>query len=173
MLWGLFLCTLMVATTTVSSNPLFDDTEVAKDDSDLSPLNEDYDPVEKRAINPFQNGFAGQTHALRIRRGLSNYNNHALRVRSMPSIRSSAYAHALRVKKDPPVYNRYTRYSPVGHALRIKKGGFSGFNHALRVRRGGENEATGLEDYYDLDDYLQENAPYYKRFGANSFVLRV
>ena len=58
----------------------------------------------------------------------------------MPSIRSSAYAHALRVKKDPPVYNRYTRYSPVGHALRIKKGGFSGFNHALRVRRGGENE---------------------------------
>ena len=103
-------------------------------------MNEDYDGVENRAINPFQNGFAGQTHALRIRRGLSNYNNHALRVRSMPSIRSSAYAHALRVKKDPPVYNRYTRYSPVGHALRIKKGGFSGFNHALRVRRGGENE---------------------------------
>lgn len=34
-------------------------------------------------------------------------------------------------------------------------------------------QATGLEDYYDLDDYLQENAPYYKRFGANSFVLRV
>ena len=104
-------------------------------------MNEDYDAngVEKRAINPFQHGFAGQTHALRIRRGLSNYNNHALRVRSMPRA-ASAYAHALRVKKDPPVYNRYTRYSPVGHALRIKKGGFSGFNHALRVRRGGENE---------------------------------
>ena len=64
----------------------------------------------------------------------------------MPSIRSSAYAHALRVKKDPPVYNRYTRYSPVGHALRIKKGGFSGFNHALRVRRGGENEVSTMMD---------------------------
>ena len=103
-------------------------------------MNEDYDAnYDKRAINPFHNGFVGQTHALRIRRGMSNYNNHALRVRSMPRA-ASAYAHALRVKKDPPVYSRYTRYSPVGHALRIKKGGFSGFNHALRVRRGGENE---------------------------------
>ena len=36
MLWGLFLCTLLVATTTVSSNSLFENSEVAKDDnSDL------------------------------------------------------------------------------------------------------------------------------------------
>ena len=82
----------------------------------------------------------------------------------MPSL------HALRVKKAlNDILARYSRYSPVGHALRIKRG-YQGASHALRVRRDHDDAepAANDDDYYFLVD---PNS--FKRSSYNSHVLRI
>lgn len=177
--------TLLVVTTTVSAQPLSDlqqEALVAKD-SDLSDYgdddnsNEDYD----HELMNLKRSLLLHPEFVRDRR--SPY-NHALR------IRSSSMSHALRVKKSPipgDDFLRFSRYSPVGHALRIKKGssahalrikkgssahalrikkGTSAY-HALRVRRNGETD----EDYQY--SFVMPEHSFYKRPAYNSYVLRV